>query len=157
MPGLDTAAGSKFYIGPVNTTAANAAAYAALTYTEVGEVESIGEFGDQSNSVTFTALGDRRVKKFKGSRDAGTITVVIGHDSSDTGQTDLNAAEATDNDYAIKIELDDAGTGSPSNNTTFYFRAKVMGVRTNPGDAENVVRITAEIAINSAIVKVNAV
>jgi hypothetical protein len=154
---VDTAAGSKFYIGPVNSTAADSTAYEALSYTLVGEVESIGEFGDQYNPVTFTALDDRRVRKFKGSADAGTISLTIGHDSADTGQTNLDTALASDSDYAFKVTLDDAGTGSPSSPTTYYFRGKVMSTRVNPGDAENIVRVSAEVAINSAIVKVDAV
>lgn len=154
---VDTAAGTKFYIGPVNSVAAGQSAYEALSYTEVGEVESVSEFGDQYNAVTFTALGDRRVRKFKGSADAGTISLTIGHDSADTGQGNLDTALASDSDYAFKVTLDDAGTGSPSSPTTFFFRGKVMSTRTNPGDAENIVRISAEIAINSPIVKVDAV
>lgn len=154
---VDTAAGTKFYVGPVNSSANGQSAYEALSYVEVGEVESISEFGDSFNEVTFTALSDRRVRKFKGSKNAGNITVAIGHDSADTGQTNLDTALGSDSDYAFKIELDDAGTGSPSSPTTFFFRGKVMSVRTNPGDAENIVRLTAEIAINSDIVKIDAV
>lgn len=155
--GVQTAAGSSFSIGPQNTSAADQSAYEALTYSLVGEVESISDFGDAYNSVTFTSLNDRRVRKIKGSADAGTITITIGHDSADTGQSDLETALASDEDYAFKVQLDDEGTGSPSNDTTFYFRGKVMSARTNPGDAENIVRVTAEVAINSAIVKVAAV
>jgi hypothetical protein len=154
---VDTAAGSKFYIGPQDSTADNQSAYEALSYVQVGEVENLGEFGDQFNEVTFTALGDRRVRKIKGSKNAGNLQVTIGHDSADSGQSDLEAALASDEDYAFKVELDDAGTGSPSSPTTYYFRGKVMSTAVTPGDAESIVKINAVIGINSDLVTIAAV
>ena len=41
-----TAAGARFFIGPANETADELADYPGLAYTEVGEVEDLGEFGD---------------------------------------------------------------------------------------------------------------
>jgi hypothetical protein len=49
-------------------------------------VESVGEYGDQSNAVNFEALGDGRVRHSKGARDAGTLAIVCGHDPTDVGQ-----------------------------------------------------------------------
>jgi hypothetical protein len=141
--GVETAAGSKFYLGPANKTANSLSDFQALSYVEVGEVEDIGEFGDQFNPVKRTPLSTRRVQTAKGSKDAGTFTLTIGHDSADTGQVNLDAALASDSDYAIRIELDDAGSGSPSSPTTFYMRVKVMGLSTRIGDAENILKIPA--------------
>ena len=154
---VDTAAGSKISIGPVNASAATPTDYQALSYVEVGEVENIGEFGDSFNEVNFTALSDRRVRKFKGSRNAGNIQLTIGHDSANTGQTNLNAALETDFDYAFRVELDDAGSGTGAAPTTFYFRAKVMAAPITPGDTETIVRINATLGINSDILKIDAV
>lgn len=51
---VTTASGSKVSIG--QTTAATiAAACTALTYVPVGEVQILGEFGDQPNDATFTS------------------------------------------------------------------------------------------------------
>jgi len=155
--GVDTAAGSNFYIGPANEVAATQSAYEALSYVEVGEVTNISEFGDEANIVSHTALSDRRVRKFKGSYDAGVITLDIGHDSADTGQVNLDTALASDSDYAFKVTADDAGTGSPSSPSTYYFRGKVTSVRTTIGNAENIVMLRATIAINSPIIEVAAV
>ena len=154
---VDTAAGSTIAIGPANSTAASQTDYEALSFTEVGEVENIGEFGDVFNEVNFTALADRRVRKFKGSRNAQNIQVVIGHDSANTGQTDLAAALESDSDFAFRVRLDDPGSGTGAAPTTFYFRGKVMGAPITVGDTETIVRINATIGINSDILKINAV
>lgn len=154
---VQTSAGAKFYLGPANETADEQAEFEALSYTLVGEIEDIGEFGDRVNPVNFTALGDSRVRKFKGSRDAGNITMTVGFDPSDAGQSAIETALAADGNYAVRISLGDTGTGSPSNPTTFYFLGKVMSYTTNIGSADNVVRSTVEVAIDSAIVRVAAV
>lgn len=151
---VQTAAGAKLYLGPVAAASVNTlGAFQALVYTEVGEIESLGEFGDQATEITFTSLGDRRVRKFKGSFNAGTLALTLGRDPSDSGQAALVAAAAQDDDYAVKITLNDEGNGSPQNPTTFYFRGKVMGYTANIGNAENVVRSTVNIGINSAIIE----
>lgn len=145
----NTAAGSRFYIGPV-TDAADVTAFEALTWVEVGEVEDLGEFGDQSNSVTFTALADARVRKFKGTKDAGDMTLTVGFDADDAGQLALIAAEAdtSPDDYGIKVQLNDDSLDP----TVAYFRGKIMSYRLQAGNADNVVRATVSIGINSPVI-----
>lgn len=146
---INTAAGSRIFIGPV-TTADDVTAYAALAWTEIGEVEDLGEFGDQSNSVTFTALANARVRKMKGTKDAGDLTLTVGFDAGDAGQLALIAAEAdsSPDDYGIKVQLND----SAATLTVAYFRGKVMSYRLQPGNADNVVRASVSIGINSAVI-----
>lgn len=155
-----TAAGSKFYIAssggaPDPGTPVNQSAYEALTWTEVGEVEDLGEFGDEANEVTFTSLGDRRTRKYKGSYNAGNIPVVCGSDPSDTGQSYMAAALAEDFDYPFKIELNDEVTigGTP---TTLYCYGKVMTKRRNVGNSENIVRQSFTVGVNSEFIEVAA-
>lgn len=153
-----TAAGSKLYIGPVADSSVDTQAeFEALAFVEVGEIESIGDFGDQAANTNFTALGDRRVRKIKTTFDAGTIALTLGRDPSDSGQAALVAALAQDDDYAIKVTLNDASQGSPSSPTTFYFRGQIQSYTTQIGSADNVVKATTNIAINSAIIEVAAV
>lgn len=150
---VDTTAGTKISIGPANSVANDQAAYEALSYTLIGEVENMSEFGDATREVTFTALSDRRVRKFKGSRDAGTLQLTMGNDESDSGQAALVTAETSDDEYAFKVEgPDDSGT-TP---TIYYFRAKVMSARIVPGDVETIFRLRSDLGINSAIVEVAA-
>lgn len=153
---VQTAAGSKIYIG-TTTPASTQEDYEEDSFTEIGEVESIGEFGDQANEITFTSLNDRRVRKFKGSFNAGTIQMVVGRDPSNAGQADIVEAMASDEDFNFKVTLNDApDSGANPAPTTFYFRGKVMSYTANIGDAENVVRSSIAIGINSEILEIPA-
>lgn len=155
---IHTAAGTKIYIGPAVTESTDTQGeYEALSYTEIGEVENLGEFGDTANVITFQNLGQRRVKKQKGSFDAGQIALTVGSDSSDTGQTALVAAFAADAEYAFRVIENDGSAGSPSSGTTSYFRAIVTSKPKNIGTVDNVVRRTFNIAIASELVEVAAV
>lgn len=157
--GVNTASGTRVYIGttgiPANiedlTDSQALTEFEADSYIEVGEVESLGEFGDQSEDVTFASLADSRTRHFKGTRDAGTMGIVVGHDATDEGQLALIDAEASHLDYNIKVVNNDAltlgGTGSVD-----YFYGKIMSKRKNVGDVNNVVRANYAVGINSRIV-----
>lgn len=149
---IDTLAGSKFFIGPANNDANDATAYGLLTFEEVGEVETWGNFGRTYNSVTFNAMGDRRTRKMKGTYNEGDPTFTVAFDGADAGQAAVEAALDSDDDYAIKLELSDGAT----TNTIFYFRAKIMGAAFNLGNSEAVIRRDIQLGINSDIVRVAA-
>jgi len=150
-----TSNGAKISIGPANSVANDAAAYAALTYTLITGAEDIGEFGDESEVVPFTPLAADRTMKLKGSRDAGDMALVVGLDAFDAGQTALIAAELTNFQYAFKVELDDAPEAGGTN-TIKYFRALVNSVRDNVGASNNVNRTNYTLPITSKIVTVPA-
>lgn len=152
---INTASGARLFIG--GTTAivgANAAAritaYEALTWVEVGEVEDLGEMGDESERVTFTGLKDGRVRKLKGPRDAGEQTIVVADDMTDAGQIALEAAEASPLDYNFKVQLNDAITIG-GDDSQHFFRGKVFSKRRNIGNASNVVRRNFVVGINTEI------
>ena len=147
--GVNSSAGVKFSIGPaVADTVDTVVEFAALSYTLVGEIESIGEFGDTVNPITFTSIDDERVRKFKGSRNAGTIALTLGRDTTDTGQIALRAALDTKFDYAIKIEHADRSSGSPSSNSIQYFPAKVMSFTDNISGVDDITRASVSLEIN---------
>jgi hypothetical protein len=146
---VQTAAGSKIYISNAVSDSDTLSEFEAETYVEIGEVVSIGEFGSEFSAITFTALGDRLVRKFKGSEDPGTIALELGRDISDTGQAAVFTALGSDDDYAIKVTLNDQITPSTGNPTTFYFRAKVMSYRTNIGNVDQVVGATCSLGITT--------
>lgn len=152
-----TNAGTQFYIGPANSTAATQNDYEGLTYSEVGEVLDIPQFGDMAEVIRANVLNDGRVKKAVGTKDAGDLTIPYLFDPADTGQSDLDSVAGTDTEYAFKVELDDEGSGSPSNATAFYFRAKVLGTRRTVGPANNFVQADAMLTLTSAVVQVDAV
>lgn len=148
--------GAKIYIGPVNSVADDATAYALLSYTEIKPVESIGEFGDQASTIEFTALGDARVRKRKGVRNAGDLAVVVANDPLDAGQLALVAAEKTEFTYAVKIVLAD-GADANDTDSTFYFRALVASARINVGEANAIIKRNFAFLIDSAIVEIPSV
>ena len=154
---LNTAAGCRFAIGSTNG-ADTEALYKADTYVDVGEIEDLGEFGDTFSSVTFTSLRDGRVRKYKGTADAGDLTLTVGLDNGDLGQAALKTAhkDRARGDYNIKVTLND---GDPDAvpavlPTTFYMRGKVMNNTVAPGAADNVVRRNVTIGINSEILEI---
>lgn len=152
---INASAGAKIYIGPT-TAAANAAAYAALTWVEVKEVETIGELGDASSAITFTSLSDARVRKLKGARDAGDFSITCASDPLDAGQLAVIAAEATKFSYAVKVLLEDSADANDTD-SVFYFHAKVMSAKLNTGGVNDVTKRTFAFAIDTAIIPVLSV
>lgn len=152
---ISTGSGVQFFIG-TTADAESLSQFLEDTYVEVGEVEDLGEFGDESEEVTFGSLANARLQKLKGIRDAGTVPLICGQDDGDAGQDALVVAEAEDTlDFNFKIILNDKLTlgGTPSEH---YFRGKVMSKRTGVGTVNNVVRRTFNIGINTAITSIDA-
>lgn len=150
---ISVAAKSKIYIGTTKATSV-VSDYTTDTWTEVGQVEDIGEFGDKAEEIKFTALADSRVRKLKGARDAGTLEVTVARDSTDAGQDALRAASAADVGYNFKIVLNDKIATSGS---IFYFKALVNGSPIKLGDVNAVIRQVFSLAVSSDILEVEAV
>jgi Phage tail tube protein, TTP len=150
---VTTASGTRVFIGAAVTQleADTLPEFEAMSaWTEVGEVESVGEFGDQANDVTFAALGDGRVRHSKGARDAGTMALVCGHDPLDVGQAAVDAAEQTKTNFAFRVILPDAPTPAYSN-TIYYFRGLVASRRKNIGTNDNIIRSNYNVLISSEL------
>lgn len=150
---VSTAATSTIAIG-TTTVCNDQTDYEADSYTTIGEVSDLGEFGDTAETVEFIALANRRVRKFKGSFDAGEITCQCGSDQTDAGQVAMATAFAADDDYNFRVQLNDEATvgGTP---TTLYFSGKVTSMPRNVGSVNNIVMRTFTIAINSEITEVD--
>lgn len=151
---INTAGGVRVFIG-TTAPAESIAEFEQDSYIEVGEVEDAGEVGDEAEQITFTALKDGRVRKLKGPRDAGTMAIVCGADTSDEGQNALIAAEATPLNFNFMVILNDQLTlnGDP---TRIYFRGLVMSKRRNIGNVSNVVRYTFNVGVNTELYEVPA-
>lgn len=155
---VQSSANCTFSIG--TTTVADAQAeYDADTFASVGEIEDAGQFGDVINPVSFISLADSRVRKLKGSRDAGTMNLTVGFDPGDAGQDALVAAFADTGtaNYNFKVEFDDQITPTTGNGTTFYFSGHVMSLPVTVGSADNIIKRAFAIAINTAIIEKAAV
>ena len=152
MGDIVTASGTKVYVGPavITANADSLAEFQAITaWVEIGLVESLGEFGDESADVSFAALGDGRTRHAKGARDAGTMAITVAHDPTDTGQAAIELAEQADDNYAFRVTLPDGPVGY--SNTELYFRGLVRSRRKNVGTNDNVIRNTYNVGVNSEI------
>lgn len=153
-------AGTKQYISPtpVNPDTINAMSdgdaiiffQSINDWIEIEEVEDHGTFGDASEAITFTAVGNKRVRKLKGPKDAGTQSVVVGRDPLDDGQEALIVAEGTDFNYAHRVVFNDARSPNHSKSELF-FAGMVMSKANNAGNVSNVVRRNFDIGINTAV------
>lgn len=151
ITGMDT----RVFIGPpiassVDTLAEFLALDIGNAFVEVELIESLAPYGDSSGEVNFSSLKDGRVRKAKGSRNAGNPEMVVGYDYSDPGQAALRAAQKTNLKYAIKVML--PNPLSPGGDGQIdYFRALVMTDPKNVGNADNVVRQTFQFGIDSEV------
>ena len=105
-------------------------------------------------NVSNVELNDGRVRKAKGIRDAGNLALTVARDPSDAGQDALIAAEGTSSKYAFKVTYPDRLTAGGADGID-YFRALVMSKRNNVGSADNVIRRSFQLGIDSAIISVD--
>lgn len=122
----------------------NTAGYTALTWTAIGEVTDLGEFGREFNLITHNPIGSRGTVKLKGSFNEGSITMQMGLDTDDAGQILAKTASLSDSDYSFKIIT--------QNGDDYYFQAKVMSFKVNVGSVDSVTSATImlELTTNSA-------
>ena len=138
-----TAAGATLAISTVSTPPAtfDAAGYAALSYTVVGEITNIGDFGKEYALVTHQPLSTRGVKKGKGSFNNGTLNPALAYDAGDAGQILLQSALESDQSYSFRVTL--------QNGTVFYMRGKVMSFKPSVGGVDDVVTASPTIEVDS--------
>jgi len=117
-----------------------------LTYTEIGEVSDLGEFGREYNEVTFNPLGDRRTVKRKGSYNDGSVSMTVARVPGDAGQTILQTALDDDASYFFDVELQD--------DTHLYFAAQVMSYTTNVGSVDQITTASVTLGITNDIFEV---
>jgi hypothetical protein len=122
----------------------NAAGYGALTFTTIGEVTDLGEFGREYNLITHNPIGSRGTVKLKGSFNEGSINMTLGLDTDDAGQILAKTASQSDNDYSFVI--------TTQNGDDYYFQAKVMSFKVDVGSVDSVTTATImlELTTNSA-------
>ena len=141
-----TSAGTKLYMSASLPATYNQAGFAALSFTEVGEISDLGEFGRQYNLVTFNPLGDRRTVKRKGAYNDGTIAAQMARVPTDAGQMIVTAAVASDLSRSIKIVLQDG--------TIFYTTVQVMSYTTNVGSVDQITSATVNMEIDNDIIEI---
>jgi len=142
-----TAAGSALAISAGNPASNDAAGYAALTYTEIGQIDKIGAIGAVFAKVEFQPLKGAK-QKHKGSRDNGSLSPTLAHDESDAGQALLRTAadDATSKLYSFEVTYP---TGAKR-----YFQGRVFGYPETTDGADTILTAAPTIEISTDIVKV---
>jgi co-chaperonin GroES (HSP10) len=141
-----TSAGSTIEVSATLPATYDSTGYAALTYTAIGEVTSIGSFGQSANLVTHLPLDSRVIVKRKGSYNYGTLGLEMARDDADAGQVILVAAQSDDNSHSFKITLQDG--------TVLYFTGQVMGYQTSLQGTDSITMASCAIEIDQPIVTV---
>jgi hypothetical protein len=123
-----------------------------LTWTTIGEVETVGEHGPQAEVITFTSVNDGVVQKLKGSVNHGTMNLTIGHVPSDAGQILALAAMSSQNPYSVRITYPLAGAEVTAEK--HYLDALITSFRWIDGTANDVrkVQLTLEVCAPTVVV-----
>lgn len=139
-----TSAGSTLKVTAGTPATFDGTGYAALTWTAVGEITNLGEFGREYNLVSHNPINTRATVKLKGSYNEGQITLALGLDTDDAGQVLLKTARNSDSNYSFEV--------ATQNGDKYYFQAQVMSFKTNVGGVDDVTSasVTLEITSNSA-------
>jgi hypothetical protein len=136
-----TSAGSTFKVSATKPTAFTIAGYAALTWTEVGEVTDFGEFGRVYALVTHNPVANRSTVKKKGSYNEGQITLQMALDTDDVGQIVMKAAVVSDNDYFFEL--------TTQNGDKYYFPAQVMSFKASVGTVDKITSASAMLELTT--------
>lgn len=102
---IQSMAGATLALSATLPVTYDAAGYADtdIVWTTVGEVENFGNHGMTAQIMEFTAVDDAVVQKLKGSKNYGTMQLVLGNIASDTGQDLIATASESTNRYSAKI------------------------------------------------------
>jgi len=138
----DTNKGRKVYIcATVKPSDLTQEQFEALTWVQVGKVGNVGDFGRQTNIVSYPTLDTEYQQKSKGISNAGDPPIECARAYNDAGQILMRTAGAPTARYsfALKIEENDKPTADYTN-TIHYVRGKVAGPVNLGGGNEDFVR-----------------
>jgi hypothetical protein len=140
---IHTAAGTTISIGiPVPSTQTLSTVYfSGLSYTAIGEVTNIGDFGKTFNKITHNPIATRYTKKLKGSYDNGSLTADLAIDKDDAGQIVLKTASDSDASYAFRVVENDG--------VTTYFTAQTMSFVKKISGVDSIVAGSVSLEIDS--------
>jgi hypothetical protein len=137
-----TSAGSTIAISAAQPATFDQTGYEALTFTTIGEVTDLGEFGRDYALVTHNPIATRGTVKRKGSYNEGTMDMKLGLDNDDAGQIIAKAASESDNDHSIKVTLQDG--------SDYYFQAQVMNFKVGVGSVDTITNASIKLELTTA-------
>ena len=149
--------GTKVYIGAALPATYDADGYDAVSWTEIGMVESVGEYGADSSIGTYTPIGTGVACKYMGTTDFGEISLTIA-DTSDSGLAALKAHRGDTAYLPFKIEFSEVGATTeghsvPAKHRRHMFIGLTKSYRHNIGSGDDVSRVNASIVLNGEYVE----
>lgn len=148
---LNTLSGATIEIsGTTQNTDLDQSGFEGLSYTAIGNVGSIGTYGNDTNMVTYDTLDRKVTQKQKGITNAGDPQIEVARVDSDAGQTAMIAAGAVDSrdSYAFKITKQDGAVD--------YLRGLVAGPVNQNGRNEDFDLQTFTLGLVQEVVHVDA-
>ena len=149
MSNVFTSAGTAYAVSAASPATYDQAGFAALTWTDVAEPTDVGEYGPQYEVVTHNNLTTRRTVKRKGTVNDGALTLVLGRDPADAGQTlIMDGVDGANKDvvYSHRVTLQDG--------TIQYFTGQIYSYTTNVGGANQIVSASVTVELDNQIVEV---
>jgi hypothetical protein len=149
-------AGTKFFIGTVNPTSDETELEAETSWTEVGEVTNIPEFGKEHRKIEHKPLNSDLTFKILGGSDSGQLNIDMAKAPTDAGQAAVLAAFAAKQAYNFKIEFDDQPVGSSMLPTTILLAGKIFAVKTNVQNQDSLIAARVMIEIDGDFIETPA-
>lgn len=158
MADLFSVAGSKIYIGTEVTAkdTVSASDFEEMAWTEIGGWTNAGAIGDTQEVIEQTVISSGRVRKIKGTRNAGTMENQFLPDGTDLGQIAFRAAIESCKPYAFKIEWGagclEEGEALPAGQTDMFYGLALPGARQG-GEANTAQLRSWSIAVDSNVLE----
>jgi hypothetical protein len=117
----------------------------AVVFTTIGTVENYGNHGMTATITEFTPVATAVVAKLKGSKNYGTMSMMLGHIPADTGQILLKTASESSARYSVKITYP-VGNGE-STGEIQYLDVLVAKFENQDGAVNDVRKMAVDLAI----------
>ena len=128
-----TGSGTCIAVSAATPATHNQAGFAALTYTQVGELEAVDGIDIRSAAVSFANLCTGKTSRSKGVEEAIDFNITVAMDRDDAGQAIMSTArKSKTQQVSIRITESSGDVG--------YVRAFVMGERLAGGAGPNDIR-----------------
>lgn len=125
-------AGTCISVSAAKPATFDSAGYTALSFTSVGELESIGDITRRKAAINFANLCTGKTTVLKGGEEGISVTIGVALDRDDAGQVLMTAGYAATTPYSFKI--------LESNGDIVFFQAYVMEDSIRYGGITDVVK-----------------
>jgi len=150
--GKQTSTGVIIGVSAAEPATHDQAGFEALVFTTVGEVIDVPEYGPSVQVVESNPLATGVTEKYNGFINYGSVAYGLEQDTTDAGQIILKAAvpvpPAQFTPHSFKVTFPDGAVD--------YYVGGVFSYTTAIGSANSMIGSTAQVEINSSIVRVAA-